>query len=548
MTRRSLLGTAGLFALLALVSAPYFPGLALWPHSRDAAVWILRGRLAEGDWLEWVWSSQHFVAYRPVAALSYVVNDALRRGPLAESVGSYRATDLLLHVLTALSVCALYRALAPARPAWGGWLAAVLFASHPLGAEIVPHLARRSYALATVFGVAALVVLARAARASGARRLAPRVAGASALLAASFASNEVAFATAPAALLVAWYAAPKEAGRWRAVAATGTGTAIAAAVVLGARVLVGGKLGAYGSVAGPGDRIPAILDSSAAALGACAALPPGAWFAAAGVGLYYACFGLLWSLWRRRAPGVPFAWTAICVLSIAALGIWFPRVLYPAVAPLALGLAALVVETVRGELGTGWRRCVHLAPQLLLLGWLASQSPALAGLDPARVEAVSRHDAMLRELHDALEGVDEGSAVALVLPYFVRPAVHSVGRPPRAGRPPLGARQPETWVGGLLAERELVIETPLVFLVEGGTASADGSSSGQSLRPTIRTGPTELTCRIPAGIESHALRPTSAHTREPEADELSFRLSAGDGERWIYFHDGATGYLVRSSP
>lgn len=98
--------------------------------------------------------------YRPLALLSIAVDGALH----GIDAAAYHRTNVLLHVAASLAVLALVRSLVPAVSAWPALLAAAVFAVHPIHAEAVDSVFNRSEILATIFAVAALVLVARGER------------------------------------------------------------------------------------------------------------------------------------------------------------------------------------------------------------------------------------------------------------------------------------------------------------------------------------------------------------------------------------------------
>ncbi|MFT7519849.1 MAG: hypothetical protein ACI9MC_001993, partial [Kiritimatiellia bacterium] len=132
-----------LLCLVAVIAAswPYLDVLDHWPWSLDDWVWV---RAGADRGLRWAITESHFIAWRPVAALSYLVTYWL----VGYEPGAYRVTDLVLFGLAVVSVGVGARVLLRDRAGWWAGLAAVLFALHPVGHEIAPYLARRSYSIA----------------------------------------------------------------------------------------------------------------------------------------------------------------------------------------------------------------------------------------------------------------------------------------------------------------------------------------------------------------------------------------------------------------
>jgi hypothetical protein len=396
-------------AILALIVAagtwPWLGELPRWPMTPDAVTWIERAEVGPG-WLEWTFLASHFeVGWRPLTALSFTANRLLAGlDPLL-----YRATDLALHALAAWLVAASARRLAPGLPRWAGWLAAALFLAHPVAEEVVPYLARRSYALATVLVLLALLVHQRP-REPGARSGLGRGLAAGTLLALGIASNEAAVLACGALPLLA---RAQYGPRAPLLSPASVGLALPVLLVLALRTAVVGGIGGYeAGAAGAGQVLAAAWREIACLARAGEGL---AWAALLALLPYYG--------WRALAGPGPLAvlalWVAAYPLLYAGQGVWFPRQAYPAAAPLAL-LVALAFAGTWSTRG-GWARAAHLAPQVLFVGILLWSSPLLRGPDPARTAerraAQAIIDGALAELGRPDASGDGSSAVHLVLPY-----------------------------------------------------------------------------------------------------------------------------------
>ena len=149
MTKPQLLVRISLALLCCVAALPYLGLLPLGPVALDSAEWISHGSPTNPNWREWVFATQHFgVGYRPVAALSFTISQGL--GGFAPWI--FRATDLLLHLISGLLVYTLYLALThhSARRHLGGIVAAAIFLAHPAVQDVLPILARRSYLLSNL--------------------------------------------------------------------------------------------------------------------------------------------------------------------------------------------------------------------------------------------------------------------------------------------------------------------------------------------------------------------------------------------------------------
>ncbi len=105
------------------------------------------------------WASQPGI--RPLLKLSYALNRASPFG-----LAGFHAVNLLIHLGNTLLVAALLRGLAApgqrdAAHARAAWIAAALFALHPVQTEAVTYLSGRSTALAALFALASLVAWQR---------------------------------------------------------------------------------------------------------------------------------------------------------------------------------------------------------------------------------------------------------------------------------------------------------------------------------------------------------------------------------------------------
>ena len=189
MSRRHL--ALVVLAVLLLAWLPYGSLLGHLPWGPDAAKWLDRGSLDHPTWFDWVFRQQHFIGYRPVAALSFLLNWLVT----GYAPWGYRATDLALHAASAFALFDLYRQLTGDRGAWG-LVPVVLLCGHPATEEVVPFVARRSYLLASVFGLSGLGLAMRAARAQGSALVAWGVASGTSLTLAVL-SNEGAYVLLP---------------------------------------------------------------------------------------------------------------------------------------------------------------------------------------------------------------------------------------------------------------------------------------------------------------------------------------------------------------
>jgi hypothetical protein len=536
----------GLTCLLGL--RPYLYILPIWPTSRDAALWIARGLPSDPDWLRWIFATRHFnVGFRPVAALSYTLNYLV--GGFSAAV--YRLTDMGIHLACAVLVYLLYRRLAPRRPRWGGLLASALFVAHPVVEEVLPHLARRSYALSTMLGVAALLALCRSP-VDDAGRQRPgghwlRAVSGGALLAAAVLSNEIAYLIVPVALMLLLHGFgrhPEQRGQL--VLAAGIPLLfVAGTLVLRLAVVQG--LGGYPTEAG---RLGPIVLATWHTLGwlaplraGPAAVPLWLWLAAPLVGLYY-LYRAVWLPLTGRAsadgwlPALLLLWLAGYTLLFAPFGVWFPRQVYTAVVPLSLLVGLLLAETVQRSQPRGWIRAMHLLPQLALIGWLLAFSPAVRGADPERRAAWVASDALLREMAGDLSSVAGPARVRLAIPHYRRPEVFALRARERvASRPPLSAWQPALWMQAVLGEGRVSVEPFLAFEQDPREAPRPPKQGVLNGRPAVVLSPERTYWLLSPDARSVSADGSLLVWLEPSVDP-------GATKTVIYLHDGERGRWI----
>ena len=530
---------------------PYRFALNLWPTTRDAATWIARGSLAGPDWLDWIFFTRHFrVGYRPVTALSYTLNDLI--GGL--SALPYRLTDLALHAACGLLIYLLYRRLAPALPRWGGLVATGIFVAHPIAEQVVPHLARRSYSLATFFGLAALLALIPRDSMLGAplptSRLILRSLPGGLLLVCALLSNETALLTAAMLPLLLVWSVPGDDDRWRTLLATSLapGTLVAATLILRSTIIADG-VGGYTTGVDHLARLFPIASATWRSLGAVAPVPgapPGvlSWITLIAFTLVTMYYLTCWFARPLRnptggvgmLPALLILWILGYVLLFAPLGVWFPRQVYIVLVPFALLVGVALAQTVSLHAENPGLMKTHLVPQLLLVLLIFLQSPVFRGADPLRVAAFRDTDQVLRQMHAAIDDLAEPSRVQFAIPYFVRPETYAFrAREGRSG-PPRPGRQAEIWMRALFRGRAFSIdyalvfernplepEPPLVFLMDEG-------------HPAIE---------LP--IDRHFYAPSTTGGTATRPDTLTLRIgpppSPGTGPRQLYFFNVASGAI-----
>jgi tetratricopeptide (TPR) repeat protein len=171
--------------------------------------------------------------YRPLTMLSYVANARADRGPLG-----FHAVNVALHVAVALAFYALALQLLAAPRA--AWIAAALFAVHPIHTEAVSGIVGRAELLAALFALATLLALARALRCAGTEAQRWLVLSLAAF-AVGLLCKESAFTTIGLVLIVHWRLAPADDLRRRL--AVLTPYVLVGLAYLGLRLLVVGALG-----------------------------------------------------------------------------------------------------------------------------------------------------------------------------------------------------------------------------------------------------------------------------------------------------------------
>ncbi|MEO0602354.1 MAG: hypothetical protein AAF211_13010 [Myxococcota bacterium] len=177
--------------LIAVGLLPFVYLLAIPPDTADAVFWIARADPSDPDWLAWTFGQRHFrVTLRPATALSFTAT-WLVSGP---NPWGHRLFDLLLHGSVVGLTYAVVRRWSTNPSPWAAWTAALVVAAHPLALFVLVDLARRSYTLASVFVLLAVLVCPRNDAPPDRRRtLGLAAAGLSALAALAHEGGYVAF-------------------------------------------------------------------------------------------------------------------------------------------------------------------------------------------------------------------------------------------------------------------------------------------------------------------------------------------------------------------
>ncbi len=132
-----------LIAVLALLAtAPAWDGAFIY----DDQYYVVENPAVRGDASPWTspLGEESQALWRPVTIASFRAQWETGTG-----AGPFRAVNILLHVLTALAVLALGRSLGLSAP--GRFIAAALFAVHPVHAEAVAWVSGRAELLAALF-------------------------------------------------------------------------------------------------------------------------------------------------------------------------------------------------------------------------------------------------------------------------------------------------------------------------------------------------------------------------------------------------------------
>lgn len=531
---------------LALAASwPWLQVLELWPMAPDSGQWIERGDPGGPDWRSWVFHTRHFqVGYRPVTALTFSAGAWLSDSP----PWLVRGTDLALHLAAALGLFAvLRRALGAGRGALAGAFAGLLlFLVHPGLEEVVPWSARRSYSLALALGCAGLLVASGAAGARSTSVLRGVCGGA--LLALALLSNEVAVGPVvflPLLLLLqpdpTGVDSPGRRLRFALLRSLLPAAGVAAALLL--RHGVVGGLGGYALDGDAEARTAGIARLICADLSGTGFLAGGGGSAgdsAVGIGwaLLVGAALLVTSILRvggKRMPGAALAAAAGLAgmgLLFASQGVWFPRQTHALLAPLALGLGALV----RGALGaSGPLRYASGAAAVLVLGSALAASPALFGIDGERTAEWERRQGTIDTLLSARD-LEPGSRVLCVLPFEEALAQANRGKAERT-RLPRDARQPLLWARYRLRDADVTVRE-FLYVAELDGAGADVEPVEGEPRPSVR---------VPLERQVLLLKTRNPRLRKPAKGPLEALPSQQPDQRgpdYLFLYGPSGGELI----
>ncbi len=510
----------------------------------DSGQWIERGDPGGEDWLSWVFHTRHFqVGYRPVTALTFSAGAWLSNSP----PWLVRGTDIALHLAAALGLFSVLRRALGSSPGGlaGAFAGLVLFLVHPGLEEVVPWSARRSYSLALALGCAGLLCASGAARSRFAAVL--RGISGGVLLALALLSNEVAVSPVmflPLLILLQ----PSTGGedgpgrRLRAAIQRSLLPAIGVAAALLLRHRVVGGLGGYALDGEAESRISGIAQQLCADLS-------GMGFVTEDGGLSEPAAGITWAallaaallctaflrVRGRREPGAALA--SIAGLAglgalFASQGVWFPRQTHALLAPLALGLGALV----RGALGANGalRHASGLAAIMVLGGALAS-SPVLFGVNQERATEWERRQGMIDGLLGARD-LEPGARVLCVLPFQKAEKQANRGKAERT-RLPRDARQPLLWARYRLRDSGVQVREFLYIAEMDGEGAGVAPVEGE-VRPSVR---------VPLEREVLLLKTRNPRLRKPSKGPLEALPSPQPGQRgpdYLYIYGASGGELI----
>jgi 4-amino-4-deoxy-L-arabinose transferase-like glycosyltransferase len=460
----TVLATTLLVVVLVLGTLPYASYLPFWPMTTDGTLWVSRSALSNPDWWTWDLFSNHFIGYRPVTAVSFTL-DYLLGGYAA---WPYRLSNMLLHGLAGLTVYLAFRALHGPSGRWAGCLAAAVMLAHPIGEEVVPLLARRSYVLCAVFSAAAVPFLVAASR-DGRWRSRPALLCA-AMVVLAILSNEEGYVLVVALPLLALYLGADGERSWlvrlRPILAILIGAVLAFAVKLTVTATVGGYGSSKPEVAkfvGTTFRTLRVFFLPPSESGLVPWVPGGEATRAA-IWVYLALFCLLLPIGlliharikgrAHHAASLPLIlgiWLSGYILLALLTGTWSRRQAYPGLVPTALLVATLAHQAAaRRRL---WD-LVHVPMLVLLLAAMFTHSPSVKGVSERRVEAAEDQQRRLLAARDLLQEVPDRSLIYMA---------SSTGAPLRGQRAKVPniwyqGRRSSYWLTTLLQDDELLIK------------------------------------------------------------------------------------------
>ncbi|MCB9686302.1 MAG: hypothetical protein H6735_14765 [Alphaproteobacteria bacterium] len=432
MSRRAwAIAAVGLLLAAALGVLPWLGVVGQLPWAADSLVWVARGTPDDPGWWDWVMHTRHFVGWRPVTAISFVVDGWLAG---ARDPRIHLVTNLVLHALGGALVWLAWRRWTGDRGAWG-LIAVLVVLGHPVADDVVTVVARRSYLLSLDLGLVALI----AHRAALERPLWSLASGLALMLAAL--AHEQAAVLLPVLALSALATVP-----WRAALTACAAPTVLLGVALAGRARVlGGWLGGYderwfASLGPDGRPIAERLESvDPWAIGSSAIrylldphgpsglgplLPsPLAWGVA--VALVVAA---AWALREgRRRPAVWVAWILGGVLLVVLSGTWFWRQAHAVLVPLGFLLAELARDAAARWSTLRARSAAELGLVAMVLAAVASPGALVRGTDreaQAARQATEEVSRLVRYRAAQVEGPGTLWLAVPVVPEHVEAVVH----------------------------------------------------------------------------------------------------------------------------
>ncbi|MEM9801074.1 MAG: hypothetical protein AAGA20_12175 [Planctomycetota bacterium] len=440
--------------LVALGLRPFLPYHDAVPLQRDSLKWIERTDPASEESVEWMLRSEHFIGYRPATAVSFALGHRMH----GYCERGFRGVDLGLHALSIVLVLLVGVRVFGVMP---GAIGAILFAAHPAADEVVPFLARRSYAFATAGAFLGLLLATY-----GARRSMVAFALTGPVLLIGMFAHELG---ALQALVLPVVALACTAHRGRAALLTAWGWAW-----IGAGVWI--RSGVMRDVEGYpiGDdrwgRAGEVMERFGASLGGVlSAEGPWLWVVAV-AGALALVAAVQFAVARRPAA---LALAAVLLLYGAVVSyqaVWFPRQAYCSAALGALFVAALVRDGVLGEGASAASRAVAAVPLAAVLVTIVAASPLWRGAGPERLARAHASTAFVRGARTAAGSIDEPAELGLVVRIEpVKPAPTGALLPVRKNKRRLAdlhRRIPFLWLQHLL-ERTDVTPREMLYVVGG---------------------------------------------------------------------------------
>jgi len=426
------------FVVFAAGFWPYRDILGNYPEGADALKWVTNAAPSSDGWFEWVVAKRHFIGYRPVTAASFTVNNVIS----GWSPYGYRLTNAALHLAAGIGVYGLFRVLTRGK-GWWAVLAAAIFFTHPAGETVLPHMARRSYLLGSLFSVATLIAWTVATR-DRKHIFSGSMVAAGLCLGAALLSNEVAYVVVPMLPIFAFVFRDRKKAWYDPVVRTAPliGIAICAIEL---RFAVLGHFGGYRKryfaftrnnhnmlrevddtpyqmvieaawrymcfpTAASGDQALLLLGGSAGLIVAIAVV------------VYYAWRSIAEPMLPNKEPEqrlvlMMFIWLAGHTLLYALSRNWFWRQSYPMLAPFAL-LVAMVARDTWIRRDTAVKRLLHFIPQGVLAASILYHAPVISGVDQDALRGQIKASKIVREVKANLSKEEFGpsSLVYIALP------------------------------------------------------------------------------------------------------------------------------------